>query len=174
MGGMAPVKYIVGILTNNIDLKDHVIHNLADFLGQADYVSDWYEFNQTNFYAAEMGGDLKRCFISFEKLLEPELLYKAKILCNKVEDQFRKDKKRQINLDPGYIDHYKIVLASGKYGGHKIAMVKGCWADFIMMYSKGTWKPMPWCFPDFASGIYDKDLLEIRRRFKTTRQRTVS
>lgn len=171
MGKMAPVKYLAAVLTNDDALRDHVIHNLADFFGQQDFVGEWHPFNLTNFYAAEMGDNLKRCFVSFEKLMEPELLYKAKIWCMKVEDTFRENGNRRINIDPGYIDYYKVVLASGKYGGHKIAITKGCWADFIMMYHKGTWQPMPWCFPDFATGAYDKDLTEMRKIFKLARQK---
>ena len=79
--------------------------------------------------------------------------------------------ERPLNLFPGYVDYFKVVLASGKYGGHKIAVSSGCWADFIMTYSKGKWNPTPWCFPDFTSGIYDDDLKEIRRLFKIQRQK---
>lgn len=169
--GSAPAKYFVGILTSKTNLQEHVIHNLSDFLGTVDYISSWHNFDNTNYYAAEMGDGLKRCFVSFEKLLPPELIYKAKIWCNKVEDDFRENGKRKINLDPGYIDYYKVVLASGKYGGHKIAITKGCWADFVLMYSKGKWEALPWCFPDLATGTYDKDFIEIRRLFKMARQK---
>lgn len=167
----APVKYIVGILAGDEGLKDEIVRSLSEPFGKADYVSKWYSFGQTNFYAAEMGHELKRCFVSFEKLLEPELLGDSKLWCANIEDKFRVDGKRRVNLDPGYVDYHKVVLASGKYGGHKIAIGNGCWADFIMMYSKGKWLPMPWCFPDFAQGTYNDDLLEIRRIFKAERQR---
>ena len=169
--GTAPSKYIVAILTSDTELQEHVIHNLCDFLGETDYISKWYPFDNTNYYGAEMGNNLQRCLVSFEKLQPPELIYKAKIWSKKIEDEFKDNEKRKVNLDPGYIDFFKVVLASNKYGNHKIAISKGCWADFIMMYSKGKWNPMPWCFPDFASGIYDKDLIEIRRLFKITRQK---
>lgn len=171
MGQTAPVKYIVGILTSDPELQDHIVHNLTDFLGESDYITQWYPFDSTNYYGAEMGTDLKRCFVAFEKLMPPELVYKAKIWCNKVEDQFREDGKRIVNLDPGYVDFFKVVLASSKFGNHKIAITKGCWADFMMMYSKGQWNPLPWCFPDFAGGTYNKDLVEIRRLFKIARQK---
>lgn len=160
------VKYIVGILTGDPALKDQVIGHLSELFGECDYIGNWYPFTHTNFYAAEMGPDLKRCFVSFKKLTAPELLGQAKLWCSEVEDRFKEDGRRRVNLDPGYVDYFKVVLASGKFGGHKIAVTKGCWADFIMMYSKGKWHPMPWCFPDFAQGTYDRDLTKIRRLFK--------
>lgn len=169
--GTAPVKYIVGILTRDEGIRDHVVDNLVDYFGPADYLGKWYPFIHTNFYSAEMGVNLKRSFISFERLMAPELLYKAKYWCNKVEERFKKDGKRTVNLDPGYVDYFKLVLASGKFGNHRIALAKGCWADFIMMYSKGKWQALPWCFPDFLEGVYDNDLMEIRRLFKSARQK---
>lgn len=170
--GTAPVKYIVGFLTNSEHLRDEAIKKLSKFFGNADYTSKWYDFTQTTFYTAEMGEKLKRSFVSFDKLISPELINKAKIFCSQIEDEFRSEGQRKLNLDPGYIDYFKLVLASGKYGGHKIAIARGCWADFIMMYSKGKWIPMPWCFPDFTSGIYDQDLSKIRKLFKIERQKT--
>jgi len=169
--GTAPVKYIVGILTAHDDLMEQALHYLREYFGPTDYQSQWYPFDHTNFYGSEMGHPLKRAFVSFENLQPPELIYKAKIWCAKVEDRFRENEGRQVNLDPGYVDYFKLVLASGKFGGHKVAITKGCWVDFISMYSKGVWQPMPWCFPDFESGIYDKDMTEIRRLFKIARQR---
>ena len=169
--GTAPVKYIVGVITSDESLRNDVIKLLTKQLGEPDFISKWYNFDQTNFYAAEMGENLKRSFLSFEKLMPPELIYKAKLWCSGIEDRLRENGNRRINLDPGYVDYFKVVLASGKYGGHKIAVSSGCWADFIMTYSKGKWNPTPWCFPDFTSGIYDDDLKEIRRLFKIQRQK---
>lgn len=169
--GNAPVKYIVGVLTNEVALREAVIIKLTKYFGEPDLVSGWYPFNFTSFYASEMGENIKRSFISFEKLLPPEQLPDSKVWCAEVEEEFKIDGKRLVNLDPGYVDYFKVVLASGKFGGHKIAMKRGCWADFIMMYNKGKWEPLPWCFPDFAAGTYDLDLLEIRRLFKIDRQK---
>jgi len=168
--GTAPVKYLVGILTSKEEARTDVLKELTKYFGDPDYISKWYTFDHTNFYAPEMGANLKRSFVSFDRLQPPELIYKAKIWASEVEDMFRENDQRIINIDPGYIDYFKIILASGKFGGHKIAVTKGCWADFLMMYNKGSWDPMPWCFPDFASGMYNADLTEMRRLFKVARQ----
>lgn len=165
MQGSAPVKYIIGILTSDISLRDHVIHILSDKLGEADYLSEWLPFN-SHIYSLEMGDNLQRSFVSFKDLQPPEHLAKIKTLTLSVEDKFLENNKRRVNIDPGYIDHFKVVLASGKFSAHKIAIDKGCYADMQMYYEKGKFLPLPWCHQDFVKGNYDKDFLEIRRLFK--------
>lgn len=161
-----PVKYFVSIITGRKDLLDEVVKRLCKYFGPFDFKSRWYSFAHTDFYRPEMGPDLKRIFISFEKPLPPERLAKSKETAGKIEDKFRRDGKRIFNLDPGYIDFCKVVLATGKFGCHRIAVSKGCYADLIMRYFKNNWIPMPWCYPDFASGMYNDALTEMRSIYK--------
>lgn len=168
MQGSAPVKYIVGILTPDRELREHAIHILSDKLGGTDHISDWHPFS-SHIYTTEMGEGLERSFISLNDLFPPEALPRIKQIAMKVEDRFRVEGRRRINLDPGYVDHFKIVLASHKFAAHRIAVDKGCYADLQMYYEKGRWNPLPWCYPDLASGTYEKDMIEIRKIFKAGR-----
>ena len=162
------VKYFAAILTSKTDLLDEIIERLSKKFGAFDYKSGWFDFFYTNFYEPEMGKDLKRCIVSFQKTIPPEDLPKAKKWSQEVEDKFRIDGKREVNIDAGYMDACKVVLISGKFGGHKIDLTKDCYADMIMDYQKGNFIPMPWCFTDFASGVYNKTLLEIRNILKSS------
>ena len=161
-----PVKYFVAILTSNIGLLSDVLKRLSKYFGEADHIGSWFDFNWTNFYEPEMGPNLKRCLVSFREPRPSQLLAKAKKWTAKVENKFRIGGKRRVNIDAGYIDHCKLVLSSGKFGGHKIALTDECFADMLMDYQKGKWVPFAWCFPDFRSGIYDDDLEEMRRLLK--------
>ena len=154
MQGSAPVKYIIGILTTDISLRNEILTILSNKIGEIDYVSDWYPFPDTNVYSPEMGRGLKRSFISIKDLNPPEELPKLKAITTKIEDKYRVSGKRTINLDPGYIDHFKIVLASGKFAMQRMALTKGCYAEILMYYEKGRFQPLPWCYPDFAKKTY--------------------
>ena len=72
-----------------------------------------------------------------------------------------------MNLDVGYFDIHKIVLASCKYDAQKVHLGKGIYADIVARYSQGEYHPYEWTFPDFRERRYDRDLLEIRRLYKS-------
>ncbi len=75
------------------------------------------------------------------------------------------DGRRKVNIDPGYMDLFKLVLASAKFQGQKICLGKGVYADPTLYYDKG-WKSYDWSFPDFKSGRYDEFLAGVRRSYK--------
>ena len=70
-----------------------------------------------------------------------------------------------MNLDPGYLDHNKILLASAKEEGQKVYLGDGIYADLMGRYSGGRYQPFDWTFPDFRDGRYDDELGEVRRQF---------
>jgi hypothetical protein len=101
--------------------------------------------------------------LSFEQLVAPESIREAKLACNELEDRLSGGRGRRVNLDIGYLDHNKIVLASAKYAGQKIHLGDGIYADLVGRYRDGRYQPFEWTFPDFRDGRYDTELAEIRR-----------
>jgi len=71
---------------------------------------------------------------------------------------------RVVNLDPGYVEPSKLVLASMKPFAHRIYLGKGVWGDLTLLWRKGRWRALEWTFPDYASGRYDAFLTEVRQR----------
>jgi hypothetical protein len=88
------------------------------------------------------------------------------LVANGIEQEFASRGNRTVNLDPGYLDYYKVVLASAKFGGQKIYMRDGIYADMTLIHFKGKWESFAWGFPDFKSGIYDEVLSTIRNLYK--------
>ena len=80
--------------------------------------------------------------------------------------------RRLFNIDPGYIDFFKVVLASFKEGPHKVYIGRGVYADPVLLYHEGTLEPFEWSFADFKSRIYNSDLLKIRRLYKSALKRS--
>ncbi len=162
------VKPLIAILYNPVykKLYSKAIDEIENRYGLIDFVSHDFLFNMTDYYCSEMGNSLNRKIISLEQLVSPEILAIFKQTTNSIEDSLRINDMRKINLDCGYLDFYKLVLASIKFGGQKIYLKDGVYADIIAYYNKGNFEPFFWTFPDFKDGRYNSVLVKIRNIYK--------
>jgi hypothetical protein len=162
-GAVSPVKFFVAVLWAPAAPLGSALESLRSFGGETDFAGPEHAFDSTDYYEPEMGGGLRRRLVSFSKLRPPDSLCAAKLSCNEIEDRLAAAKGRTVNLDVGYLDHNKIVLASCKGAGQKIYLGQGVWADLIGRYRDGRYCPFEWTFPDFRDGRYDSELGEMRR-----------
>ncbi len=161
-----PVKLICGVLYSDATKLERACLLLEERFGPADWKSKEFLFESTDYYVPEMGSPIFRLFYSFYQLINPKELARIKLECNVIEDLLAVNGQRKVNLDPGYLDYDKFVLASAKYAGHKIYLDHGIYADTTFMYSKGQYHPSDFCFPDFKSGLYNEVFLRIRAIYK--------
>lgn len=159
------VKLFFGIIYSEGARLNEAVDMLREKYGDIDFESDDYPFNVTDYYEKEMGANLRRKFFSFSRLIDAEKAGEIKADSRNIERKFCADGGRTVNLDPGYVDFYKIVLPSFKEGGHKIYVGGGVYLDIVLLYDKG-WRPFIWTFPDFAGGRYDAALTKIRDIYK--------
>jgi hypothetical protein len=161
-----PVKLVCAVLYSDTDKLTQALAALEERYGTIDWQSQNYPFAATDYYLPEMGAPIYRLFYSFRDLVNPKELARIKIECNEIEDRLADDGRRKVNLDPGYLDYDKFVLASAKYAGHKIYLDLGIYADATLRYRKGKYEPSAFCFPDFKSGEYEELFLQIRAIYK--------
>ncbi|MBN2183741.1 MAG: DUF4416 family protein [Candidatus Krumholzibacteriota bacterium] len=173
----APVKFFAALLLSeemagsaaHADM-DKLLKELEGILGPIDYRGKAFPFDMTDYYEDEMGPGISRVIVSFAPLGEAMDIVQVKHSARSLEDSFSKDGKRRINIDPGYIDFFKAVLASFKEGPQKIYIGEGVYADPVLMYQEGRWITLPWTFPDFKKGLYMDDLSAIRDIYKKKRR----
>ena len=122
--------------------------------GAIDFYSPEINFNYTDYYEQELGKPLKRMFVSFKRLGQEALLCGIKLYTNKLERRFWRKEKRQINLDPGFLNSGKLILATTKDHNHRIYLGKGIFAEVTLFYQRGTFRPRPWTYPDYQSKEY--------------------
>lgn len=154
--------------------KEHTLEAALERLADAWSPVDWrgaaHPFDHTDYYAAEMGTGLSRTLVGFARLEPPGWLVEAKHTATAVEDALRTGTpppgRRTVNVDVGYLDLGKIVLASWKSRPTKLYLERGVWADLTLTYARGAFHPLPWTFPDFRGGRYDAELLALRMRYK--------
>ncbi|MBN2726321.1 DUF4416 family protein [Candidatus Mcinerneyibacteriota bacterium] len=160
------VKYFTGVLCSPVIPREDIIAALEEAFGAVDFVSPEFEFSSTDYYVPEMGRGLIRFFISFSQLGDPAALPRWKRTTSILEKRWEQQGARRVNLDPGYMDTFKVVLASFKEGGQKIYLGEEVWADMTLQFRKGEWIPFPWTFPDFAGSAYHDVLDKIRQKLK--------
>lgn len=165
-----PVKAILAILWSRADPLAAALASLQALWGPMDFASPDHPFQATDFYLEEMGSNLSRRIVSFERLASPDFLVDAKHKCNDIESRLAEPRGRTVNLDVGLLDHNKVVLASMKPAGQKIYLGRGVWADLTLRFAAGGYRPVEWTFPDFADGRYLPELLAIRDLYKRQRK----
>ena len=161
-----PVKLVAAVLYSSESELKTAYCLLESTFSKIDFQGESFSFEESDYYQSEMGKGLFRKMISFEELVSPDFLADAKHLTHFLENELANDGFRKINIDIGYLDLFKFVLASFKSRSNKIYLGKNIWADMILYFESATYQPFIWSFPDFKSGKYNKDLIAIRNRFK--------
>lgn len=162
------VKLISGLIFSEPGLFGEAKRLLEKaFRNRVDYESATIDFTYTDYYAAEMGGVLKRRFISFKRPVPLEGIHRVKIRSNDIESRLSNSGRRRVNIDPGYLELSKLVLFSTKDYTHRIYLADGIFAEPTLFYRDGKFNPWPWTYPDYRTpeyaGIFE-DIRNIYRR----------
>ncbi len=160
------VKPLAAVLFQHREDFENILSVLNETFSEIDFEGSFFPFVETDYYESEMGENLFRGMISFQKPVHPETLVSMKKTARNLEDGLRLEGNRRVNIDVGYMDMFKVVLASFKERSNKIYLSDGVWADMILYFEEGQFKTFMWGFPDFKSGIYNQDLIEIRNIYK--------
>ena len=91
--------------------------------GEPVLVSPEIPFNETTYYTSSMGSDLILQMSAYH-LISPEELPSIKLFSNSLENSYKLDnsypEERPLNLDPGYLNAHKFVLATTKDADHRL------------------------------------------------------
>jgi len=155
-------KLFIGFIFNKDQIYIKTKHILEKKFGQSDFESPLLPFNHTRYYEREFGVNLKRKFLSFKKLIQPEKLSRIKIITNKIENRIAEQGKRQINIDPGILTLSKVVLASTKDYKHRIYLAQGIYAEVTLYYRDKSFQPWEWTYPDYKTPGYIRIFNTIR------------
>jgi len=148
-----PAKYFVALLSSDSELLAAVETDLAAIFGSIDARSEIFPWSFSRFYEEEMGPGLLRRFVSFEPLASPERLADFKLATQRIEDRYRGEMPqhwgRRMNLDPGYLESGKVVLASTKNASHRIYLRSGIFAEATLLYYDGAFHGSSYTYQDY-------------------------
>ncbi len=180
----APVKLFIGMISGREDLFEGAGRILSRNYGPIDLYSSDLAWDHSAYYEKEMGPSLKRRFLFFENLISPENLVDIKLKTRELEHMLshrvpipsseEADQKpldsRLINLDPGYLDLPKIVLASTKDFSHRVYLGRGIFGEVTLLFRDGEYTSLPTTYPEFMKPQHLKLFKKARGLLWKTRE----
>ncbi|MEI8350582.1 MAG: DUF4416 family protein [Candidatus Omnitrophota bacterium] len=161
-----PVKFVCGLIYADEEIYAKAKKVLEAAFCQIDFESSPSDFNLTHYYDKEMGIPLYRRFLSFTKLYDPSSFVAIKLRCIKIEKKFLLTGRRQVNIDPGYLNEAKFVLTTTKDYSHRIYLGKGVYAEITLHYQNGMFCDLPTTYPDYRTPEYKDVLATIREQYR--------
>ena len=122
-----------------------------------------------------MSPRLLRRFFSDAPLTRPDRLAEIKGVAQDLELRHRWTQGggagRQVNIDPGYLEAGKVVLATTKNTSHRIYLGSGIYGEATLVFQDGSIQTRPCTYPDYrwpetlsffstARSVYLKQLRE--------------
>ncbi|MDZ7370138.1 MAG: DUF4416 family protein [candidate division KSB1 bacterium] len=144
-----PVCPICAVCSGEESRLLQVLKEIQELLGNLQSRSAVIDFNFTTYYQEEMGGNLLKVYAAFADLTDPGLLPQWKHRTNEIESRYMINDKRTVNIDPGYIEAAKLVLASTKNFSHRIYIGQGIYGDLQLTWRKGGFQANPCTYPDY-------------------------
>lgn len=155
-----PALLLIAASSRYVAALDWARERATGDFGPLAATSPAFDFTETDYYAAEMGGDLKKQFWVHLPLIDPRRTVAIKRATNEWEAEYagRGDhpEPRPLTLDPGYLTLAKLVLASTKDHAHRIYLGEGIYGEVTLNFRGGAWQPLPWTYPDYRRGDFQK------------------
>lgn len=160
------VKLITSLICQKEDTFPSVLKEMVSHFGSLDFVSATMPFDFTDYYIEEMGKTLWRRIVGFETLIHPDTISSIKLLTNTIEASLSPDpKKRTVNIDPGYMNRYHLILATTKPAPHRPYLKDGIYADVTLIYQEKGFKDLPWTYPDYQSATISAIMNDLRQKY---------
>ena len=167
-----PEKLIMGVIYNDEAVLNRALDMLTAEFGEYDLVCEEFSFSKefSTYYDGEIGGESLRRIYSFKELVNPERQAEIKELTNEFERILSVDGERKINLDPGLMNHGRVVLATTKPVGFRIPLKNGIYTELTLFYARGAWHKFAWTYRDYQSERVQAFLTKVRKIYLAQRK----
>lgn len=144
------------------------VSNIVDSVG---WVSKVFYFDSIqHYYSREMGIDILKVFTYFKTVVPKDELYKLKLLSLELENKYRNENKRQVNIDPGYIDEANLVLFSSKGRAARIYIKDKVFSELEYVFLNNEFMDMFWTYEDYKHKEVKEFFKEARKMYLKLRK----
>lgn len=140
---------------------------LEQVFGPLDSHSDRYEFSRfSTYYDEEMGGRVWKYFVTFRRPMSIDSLVAVKLSAEEIQKRFAIEAqggfRRTVNLDPGYVTGWNLVLATVKNHAHRLYLGQGVYGEVTLLFRRHAFEPLPWTYRDYASQPVIDFFMQVR------------
>lgn len=171
MGESVPAKQCLFILVAFSRYQEALewgVNQLTSNFGAPLLQSGVLPFNETTYYTPEMGSDLLIQLTAFN-LIDPSTLSAIKNHTNELEVIYKENvtvpEERPLNLDPGYLNANKFVLATTKDANHRLYLGDGIYAESTLYFQSAAWQNWSWTYRNYQRQDHKDFLLTCRKAF---------
>ncbi len=168
-----PEKMIVGVIFSEEEKLKAALAMLEEHFGPVDHVSETFCFSDdfSTYYDKELGGKGMRRIYSFRDPVDASRQAGIKTLTNEIEQSLSVGGARHVNLDPGFINRGRLMLATTKDASFRIPLGDGIYTELTLFFARGAWQKLPWTYRDYQSERVQKFLTEVREIYLEQRKR---
>ncbi len=133
--------------------------------------SAMYSFSEFSpYYDVELGRPVWKYLVSLERLMPADQIVEVKHFAEELEGRFSTgegdDRRRTVNVDPGYLNGWQVVLSTVKNYAHRISVGRGVFCEVTLIYTEGCFQELPWTFPDYVSPSVTEFLKTAREKYR--------
>ena len=165
-------KLIIGLIYSDMQIYGEAIKALTEEFGEIDGESERFSFSReySSYYDGELGGEGQRVILSFRETVDASRQAEIKIFTNSLESKLSRDGNRLINIDPGFISHGRLMLATTKPTGFRIPLRNGIYTELTLFWAKGAWRKLPWTYRDYQSEKVQRFITKARKIYLEQRK----
>ncbi len=166
-------KLIIGFIYNKEEIFESALAKVKERFGEVDFSTEEFSFSEefSPYYDEELGGEGLRRILSFETLVDPSRQAEIKTFTNELEAEFSDAAGgRKVNIDPGFLSHGRLLLATTKKTGFRIPLSDGIYTELTLYYARGAWQKLPWTYRDYQSKRVQNFLTTVRKKYLEQRK----
>lgn len=158
-------KLFLAILYRPDAAIDTIMDEITAVFGPVEHTYGPISFAFSDYYRDEVGEHPLKMYMTFERLIERDMLPALKNATNGIESKYMDNGVRTANLDPGYLVKDKLVLATTKDFYHRLYLSDGIFGEVTLHFRKDVFRYFSWTYPDYMDPAFLEFLTRERAAF---------
>lgn len=160
-------RFFFAVMTPAEKVLPGVEQAIEERYGPLSARSPFYLFSRFSpYYDQEMGGSVWKYFVALQDLMPADRLVEVKQFAERLQEESMGQTPaapgRTVNLDPGYVTPWQVVLSTVKNRSHRIYLGGGVYAELTLLYHRKRFEPLPWTYPDYRQPLVLEFFQQIR------------